>query len=53
MPTPTNPDADVNPTAGVDICFNSGGTNQHAVISIGGSGRVLSTTLVIYDGACS
>ena len=29
----------INPVGGVKICFNSGGTNQSALISIGGSGR--------------
>ncbi len=49
-----NPDSDLNPAAGIQICFDSGGTNQHAIVSIGGgSGRVLGTTLQIYNGACS
>jgi len=29
----------VNLAGGINICFNSGGTNQSALISIGGSGR--------------
>lgn len=40
-------DAPVNPVAGVQICFASGGTNQSGLISIGGSGRQLLVTLDI------
>lgn len=40
-------DAPINPAAGVQICFASGGTNQSGLITIGGSGRQLLVTLDI------
>jgi type II secretory pathway pseudopilin PulG len=43
----------VNPDGGVRICFNSGSTNQHGIITIGGRGRQLSTTMQIEAGGCS
>lgn len=42
----------LNPDGGVTICFNSGGTDQHGIITIGSSGRQLSTELVIKQGSC-
>jgi type II secretory pathway pseudopilin PulG len=38
-----------NPDNGVIICFQSGGTDQYGVITIGGSGRTLTTDLKIYN----
>ena len=40
-------DAPVNPAAGVQICFASGGTNQSGLVTIGGSGRQMLVTLDI------
>lgn len=40
----------VNPSAPVQVCFASGGTNQSGLISIGGSGRQLSVNLDIRSG---
>lgn len=40
-------DAPINPSAGVQICFVSGGTNQSGLITIGGSGRQLLVTLSV------
>lgn len=44
----------VNPPGGVKICLRSGGTEQSAIISIGGSGRQLSvSTSVKNNTTCS
>lgn len=43
---------DVIPSGGVTVCFNSGGTDQHANLVIGGSGRQTSTELQIGSGPC-
>lgn len=40
----------VAPSAGVQICFASGGTQQSGLMTIGSSGRQLSVTLQIKDG---
>jgi hypothetical protein len=40
----------VNPTNGVSICFDSGGTNQSGLITIGGGGHPLAVTLQIMQG---
>lgn len=45
-------DANRNPANGVVICFQSGGSNQHAILTIGGSGRQLTTEMVIGEGSC-
>lgn len=42
-----------NPIGGIEICFESGTTNQLGVLTIGGEGRTSSTTLRIATGACS
>lgn len=42
-----------NPAGGIAICLNSGTSSQHAILTLGGSGRQLSTDLVIHNGACS
>lgn len=42
-----------NPSGGVVICFQSGGSDQHALITVGSNGRSLSTKLDIGSGACS
>lgn len=39
----------VNPAGGVFICFESGGTEDYAVVQIGGRGRDLTVTLVVID----
>jgi hypothetical protein len=36
-----------NPSQGVFICFDSGGTNQYGIVRIGGERRTLSVTLTI------
>lgn len=40
---------DINPPGGVTLCFQSGGTQQYAVIELGTSGGHVQTTLHIYD----
>jgi type II secretory pathway pseudopilin PulG len=42
------PTATPNPAQGIDICFNSGSTNQSGKITIGGSGRQGTINLKIY-----
>ncbi len=42
-----------NPANGIEICFESGTTNQLGVLTIGGEGRTATTTLRITNGACS
>jgi prepilin-type N-terminal cleavage/methylation domain-containing protein len=45
-----------NPTQGVFMCFDSGGTNQWGIIRIGGERRTLSVTLTIKNktaGLCT
>lgn len=41
-----------NPSGGVTLCFQSGGTNQYGQIAIGNNGRQLTTTLTIQSGTC-
>jgi hypothetical protein len=41
-----------NPASGVSLCFDSGGTDQHADLLIGGPGRQISTQLTISSGGC-
>jgi prepilin-type N-terminal cleavage/methylation domain-containing protein len=40
----------VNPSAGVSICFDSGGTNQSGLVTIGGGAHPLSVTLKVMQG---
>ena len=42
--------ATVNPAVGVGICFNSGGTQQSALITLGGTGRQGSIDTKIFSG---
>lgn len=42
----------LNPSKGVDICFNSAGTSQHADILLGGSSRQVSIKVTINNGGC-
>jgi hypothetical protein len=42
-----------NPSGGVKICINSGGTNQSAIITIGGSNRRTTIDSSIKVGSCS
>lgn len=42
-----------NPDGGIKICFDSGGTNQRAIITVGGGGRGSTTTLKIESGKCA
>jgi len=37
----------INPAGGVIICFESGGTDQYGIITVGGGGRQLTTKLEI------
>lgn len=41
-----------NPAGGVQICLNSGGTNQNGLITIGQNNRQLAVDLKIRDGVC-
>lgn len=50
---PDNLDKTKNPASGVWICLDSGGTNQHATVLIGGEGSQNSTKLAIKDGKCA
>ncbi len=47
-----NNSSPINPSGGVTICFDSGGTNQHGTITIGNNGRQLSTSSSIGSGKC-
>jgi type II secretory pathway pseudopilin PulG len=40
----------LNPSNGLTLCFNSGTSNQHAILTIGGANRQLTTDLTIGDG---
>lgn len=44
--------APLNPASGVVVCFQSGGTDQYGMITIGGDNRRLSTKLDIGNGTC-
>jgi hypothetical protein len=39
-----------NPASGIQICFASGGTQQSARITVGGSGRALSVSQQFFEG---
>jgi hypothetical protein len=41
-----------NPKSGVFICLQSGGTNQHVVINLGGENSQFSANTKILDGKC-
>jgi len=41
-----------SPNSGIVLCFNSGTTNQHAVLIIGGAGKQITTFMQIEPGAC-
>lgn len=43
----------VIPTGGVTICFNSAGSNQSGIITIGNNGRRLATSMTINPGKCT
>lgn len=43
----------VNPSSGITMCFDSGGSRQSGEITIGGGGRPLSVTLQIKETPCS
>lgn len=49
---PDGYDKQKNPSKGVWICVNSGGTNQHATITIGGKSGQTATVLVVHNGRC-
>lgn len=42
-----------NPAKGIAVCFNSGGTDQHAIITIGANQGRITTNSVIDSGSCS
>ena len=42
-----------NPPAGIQICFNSGTTNQSGVLTIGGAAGVMNVSLKINNARCS
>ncbi len=48
----SNYDANKNPNSGVIICFDSGTTDQHAEITVGGQNQRTTTRLQISDGKC-
>lgn len=50
--TTANTSAITNPSGGVEICFESGTSEQYAILTIGGGNRQRSTKLVIETGAC-
>ncbi|HEX7963911.1 MAG TPA: type II secretion system protein [Candidatus Saccharimonadales bacterium] len=39
-----------NPSAGVSVCFASGGTNESGLLTIGGGSHPLSVTMKVMDG---
>lgn len=43
----------MNPAKGVVLCIQSAGSNQHALINVGGLGRKITTNTTVQDGACS
>lgn len=43
---------DKNPAGGITLCFNSGTTKQHGIITIGGAGKTATSTLIIKPGDC-
>lgn len=45
-------DTKVNPNQGVELCFQSGTTDQYGVITIGGAGQTTGTSLKIAAGTC-
>lgn len=46
----------INPPNGIELCFESSGTNQHGVLKIGGlsgsTGRSATTSLTVNGGTC-
>lgn len=42
----------INPSEGVRVCVNSGGTDQHAILTIGGSGSRFNPDIQIDSGGC-
>lgn len=42
----------INPSNGVVLCFQSGGTNEYGLITIGSNARRLTTTTEIIRGTC-
>lgn len=50
----TAPTWSINPSSGITICIKSGSSNQHALITVGGSGGRLTVNSTIYGGgSCS
>jgi prepilin-type N-terminal cleavage/methylation domain-containing protein len=47
-----NSSAPINPSGGVQICLQSGGTSQWALITVGSNGRGLSVTLDYKSAVC-
>lgn len=43
----------VNPSKSVILCLQSAGSNQHALINIGGLGRRITTSTAIQEGPCT
>lgn len=41
-----------NQTTGVQVCVGSGGTDQHAVYTIGGQGRLVNVSFSVQNGSC-
>lgn len=41
-----------NPSGGIELCLNSGGTDEHAILRIGGAGRQAGTILTVGSGVC-
>jgi type II secretory pathway pseudopilin PulG len=42
----------VNPSGGIEVCLQSGGTDQYVIMTIGGNGRSTSVNLTYNSGAC-
>jgi len=49
----TNYDSGKDPAGGYNLCFDSGTTNQSGLITIGGSSRSATSTLVIKGESCT
>ena len=51
-PFPAYYNTNKNPTSGIVLCFDSGGTNQHATLTVGGASGQTVVAKQILDGKC-